>query len=191
MTEHTWIVEEIDGGHVGTADVYRCTTCGCCGGGTEGYRFKGKMFGRKPGDPPCQMIPMKRTPSPFIPGPALDVSDDCDLAQQQIRYYVKGRIDIFQLRAIHLRGEARRDPNREPVAAKDDPVEIEGFLASLMQDAWRWNPDAKNFMVFMDILQEYEKEWRRSTELFTEEDLLKIREMLIEANFNVAPQPQR
>ncbi len=69
---HTWAIEEVNGGPVGTDDFYRCTACGCSGGST--YRADGTPI----------------DPQPFLPGPAMNLDNDCDVAHEQILAYVKG-----------------------------------------------------------------------------------------------------
>ena len=79
---HTWAVEEVSGGPVGVDDVYRCTVCGCCGGGTEGIRFTGLWENRQPGeDKPVKAEAFTCEPDPFIPGTGAHLSLDCETAQ--------------------------------------------------------------------------------------------------------------
>ncbi len=44
MKPHTWVLEEVDGGPVGTADFWKCSSCGACGGlawpTADGYKPK-------------------------------------------------------------------------------------------------------------------------------------------------------
>lgn len=76
---HTWAIEEVSGGPAGTDDVYRCTVCGCCGGGTEHSYFDNGA-----------LVFMNRSPKPFLPGAAVDLSEDCDEALMQIDFFVRG-----------------------------------------------------------------------------------------------------
>ena len=65
MAAHIWVVEEVDGGPVGTGDFWTCTGCGAGGG------------------PSCGKV-VDSEPRPFFPGPALDLPDDCDEARKVI-----------------------------------------------------------------------------------------------------------
>jgi hypothetical protein len=71
MTEHAWVIENVDGGPMGDCDFWKCPTCGV-GGGPVWPKMKGKA---------------ERWPA-FIPGPARKVSEDCEEAQAQIRSYI-------------------------------------------------------------------------------------------------------
>ena len=80
MTEHVWKEELVNGGPVGDDDFYHCTTCGCSGGGVTniwGNRVK---------------------PKPFLPGPSLDLSEDCDIAREQIIYFIHGCLRSLEVR---------------------------------------------------------------------------------------------
>ena len=74
---HKWDVEEIDGGPVGCDDFWICHQCGASGGPVW-YTESGR------GDPPSM--------GPFLAGPALDLSDDCDEAKQQIQDFIKSDV---------------------------------------------------------------------------------------------------
>jgi hypothetical protein len=77
MKPHTWVIEEADGFY----DYYHCTSCGCGGGGTMDYMLSKKG---------SKGVPLSLTPKPFFPGPAIDLSDDCDEAHTQIVFYLRG-----------------------------------------------------------------------------------------------------
>ena len=68
MREHTWIVEEIDGGPLGIGDFWKCSVCGASGGPT--------LFVEK--HPP---------PRPFLAGEGIKLSLDCDEAAEQIKLH--------------------------------------------------------------------------------------------------------
>jgi hypothetical protein len=95
MSPHTWITEEIDGGALGVEDFYLCSTCGCAGGAVG-------LGGVKP--------------KPFLPGPAIDLSDDCMIAQEQVLFFVHGYLrswvwseeDTLRTRLHALMREAHR-----------------------------------------------------------------------------------
>ena len=70
---HKWETEEIDGGPVGVDDFWICHACGASGG---------PVMYRKDG---LDVVP---TMDPFLAGPALDLSDDCDEAKQQIQDFI-------------------------------------------------------------------------------------------------------
>lgn len=87
MKEHSWSVEVIEGGPEGGGEFYRCTDCGASGGSTLSMR----ALSRGSGD-------FTRKPSPFFPGPAIDVSEDCDVAHEQISYYTRGFLGYLRQR---------------------------------------------------------------------------------------------
>lgn len=70
MKNHEWVMEEIDGGHVGSADFWKCKNCGASGGWVNGK------------NPP--------TMPPFLAdGSGLKLSNDCDEAQKEIQRHSK------------------------------------------------------------------------------------------------------
>jgi hypothetical protein len=80
VTSHEWEMEVVDGGHLGAADCWRCKACGCAGGPV--FRFAK--------DRPT------RPPRPFIPGPALNLPEDCNEAKASIVAYVNERLDELE-----------------------------------------------------------------------------------------------
>jgi len=65
MKPHAWIKREVDGGPAGANDFWWCPACGASGGGAY-----------------CD-------PKPFLAGPAIPLSDDCDVARRQIREHAE------------------------------------------------------------------------------------------------------
>jgi len=100
---HTWAIESVTGID-GPEDVYRCTVCGCSGGRTERMSFW------KSGNLPARFEKVARTPEPFLPGPALDLSMNCEVAHQQVHFFVQGymRSWCFTSRLISQEADARR-----------------------------------------------------------------------------------
>jgi hypothetical protein len=92
MTPHTWVTEKIDGGPVGVAEFYQCSVCGACGG----IAFR------------------KGSPKPFLAGPALPVSEDCEIAYEEISKHLETKewkrqqLDSMQRRAEQLVTEMKR-----------------------------------------------------------------------------------
>lgn len=72
MGDHTWIVEEVDGGPIGTCDFWRCSVCGA-GGGPAGFSRSVNPW------------------PPFIPGAgkSKQLSGNCDEAVIEVRAYVR------------------------------------------------------------------------------------------------------
>jgi hypothetical protein len=67
MVEHSWKIEEIDGGHLGVADFWTCPVCTAGGGPSWGDC--------DPAHPPA---PGRA----FLPGPAFKLPDDCEAAKK-------------------------------------------------------------------------------------------------------------
>jgi len=88
--KHNWVIEVVDGGYLGTCDVYHCTGCGCDGGATNIVDFSNGG------------IADSREPKPFLAGPAILLSEDCEEAHQQISFYVRGFLLALNLRALVL-----------------------------------------------------------------------------------------
>lgn len=72
-SEHKWIIEEIDGGHLGVCDFWACENCEAGGGPVN-------KFGNGEYKLPLLW-------KPFLPGTGLDLSQDCDEAKQQIEIW--------------------------------------------------------------------------------------------------------
>jgi hypothetical protein len=72
---------------------------------------------------------------PFIPGPARKVSSDCGEAQKQMREYAEEIIAKLRKRWTKPGGEHYH-------------------YASLFHDALRWNPQVKNIMPLLRLLQQ-------------------------------------
>jgi hypothetical protein len=100
--EHTWVIENIDGGPMGDDDVFRCSVCGCCGGPTERHKLQRNEDGTK------EFILVDVKPHPFLPGPALDLSEDCRVTTQQVRAYILGYARSMWLRALRDKDDVRR-----------------------------------------------------------------------------------
>jgi hypothetical protein len=79
---HLWTTEEVDGGPVGKDDFYICQSCGASGG---------PVIGNEP--PP--------TMAPFLAGPALQVSVDCNRAKEQIAAYRSDEAKAAELVAAY------------------------------------------------------------------------------------------
>lgn len=71
MKAHTWEVEEVDGGPVGTGEFWICRSCGLSGGPILG---------------PHDTKPRWK---PFLAGEGLSVrfSEDCDIAKREVETY--------------------------------------------------------------------------------------------------------
>lgn len=82
MTPHDWTIEEVDGGHVGTGDFFKCQVCGGAGG-------------------PVLTWPPPRTPTwaPFLAGTGLSLSDDCLEARSQIRTQIRQQCRKLRVQA--------------------------------------------------------------------------------------------
>lgn len=67
--EHTWIIEEVDGGHVGVGDFWLCSDCGASGGPA--------------------LLSSKDTPQGwiFLAGTGLNLPKDCGKAKRMIEEY--------------------------------------------------------------------------------------------------------
>lgn len=61
--DHKWEMKEIDGAHMGVDDFWICIDCGASGG----------------------PVRKSRKPKPFLAGPAICLSDDCEAAKIFIR----------------------------------------------------------------------------------------------------------
>ncbi len=83
---HAWVVEEIDGGHLGVDDCWYCTTCGCSGGGTRAWDMK-KWPKPGPNGERAVIKSHDRKPTPFLPGPAMNLPHDCLEAKRAIAAY--------------------------------------------------------------------------------------------------------
>lgn len=118
MSEHAWAIEEVDGGHLGVNDCWHCPVCGV-GGGPAFHPYE------------------RRTFKPFIPGPAKQVSEDCETAQQEIRAYAEERIGVLRAKWKAETGEHRH-------------------YASLFHDALRWNPKITNIVGVLRLIQRVE-----------------------------------
>ena len=130
---HTWAVEFVEGGPDGGDDFYRCMTCGCSGGGTTGFSFKGRIFRRTPDEPTVRMEVYDRKPSPFLPGPAIDLSMDCATAHEQILFFVRGYI-----RSWDHSGKAATDQQRE--------------LRQILRLANRYTPSSRPRVEFYQLM---------------------------------------
>lgn len=70
MREHSWVVDA-------TRNDYLCSECGCSGG--VALHGNGRT----------------RPPEPFLGGASIDVSDDCDIAHEQISFYMRGFLRAY------------------------------------------------------------------------------------------------
>jgi hypothetical protein len=144
---HTWAVEFIEGGPDGGDDFYRCMTCGCSGGGTTGFSFKGRIFHRGPDEPPARMEVYDRKPSPFLPGPALELSKDCATAHEQISFFVHGYLRSWQ-GSIASNGRPAKDP-------------LEESCFQLLVEADRYTPKAVPRVAFYRLVSDLHHEYGR------------------------------
>lgn len=80
MKEHTWIVQEIDGGPIGIGEFWLCSTCGASAGhlGFHETPETGRLPGRK-----------GRLSRVFLAGPSLTLSEDCEESSRLITEYHK------------------------------------------------------------------------------------------------------
>jgi hypothetical protein len=96
VSEHIWITEEIDGGALGTSDFWLCSVCGASGGPVW-YDHQDKP---------------KR--APFLAGPALPLSQNCEEAKKQIAEYrqkeetMKGDTELTYEEVTALKHEAAK-----------------------------------------------------------------------------------
>jgi hypothetical protein len=134
MTEHTWEVETIDGGHMGDADCWSCIACGCAGGPI----FWLPSFDRR--SEPRPFI-RKSEPRPFIPGPALDLSNDCEEAKKAISAHVHGRLD--QLENLASKGLSPKYARRIRSVIRE--VEAKPELAPALIDVVRLLYDVESY----------------------------------------------
>jgi hypothetical protein len=141
MSDHTWLQEEFDGGHMGTYESWRCTVCGCLGG-----------LGRTP----------KR---PFIPGPAREVSEDCQEAQAQVRAWCEERIEEMRKKWHANTGEHRH-------------------YASLFHDMLVWNPERANVLLVIDLIRNIEYPSLTGNRRMP---LNEVREAFVEAGWRTVP----
>jgi hypothetical protein len=79
VTKHKWVIEEVDGGTLGTNDFWKCSVCGAGGG------------------PVWPLLPAGSKPKPPAPGQAflangsgLELPDDCDTARAMIVAFKAG-----------------------------------------------------------------------------------------------------
>jgi hypothetical protein len=142
MSEHTWIVEYVDGGPV-DGDFWTCSVCGTAGG-------------------PCFYPSQETKPrwAPFLSGPAMKVSTDCDEARKEIRAYIDGRIAAL---------------------AKMGSKGISPHYASLLRDALVWTPGKTDITDIVPFFWEIETFHGRPS-------VMDVREKLQKAGFNVMPQ---
>lgn len=77
MKPHSWEVEEVDGGPVGVNDCWICHQCGASGGPVW-YNEKGQQPGP--------------SMNPFLAGPGIRLSEDCDEAKQQIQDFINSDV---------------------------------------------------------------------------------------------------
>lgn len=129
MKEHTWTIETINGHHLGDMDVWRCRACGNSGGPdlSDGKRTRPAWYD----DIGTHLLSAPR--GPFLPGPAMIVSLDCDEARQQARDYILGRI------------------------ARLEKKSISPHYASLLKDAVTWSPDNTDWGTILDL--SFDIEW--------------------------------
>jgi hypothetical protein len=157
MTAHTWVTEEIDGGALGSDDFYLCTTCGCSGGSVTAYNMRGVVFER---DVEGQLRPTKREPQPFLPGPAIDLSQDCQVAHQQILFFVRGYLHSWDWNP-----------------GDDKKKELRG----IMTQANRWTPETVARMEFYGLARECDESHLQYHQLSAET----VRERLLGMGFKL------
>ncbi len=90
--KHDWVVEEIDGGHLGSSDCWACRVCGVGGGPCDSYF-------RDP--PPAKAVRPDPWPA-FFPGEDVAVTEDCEETQRIIRAF-KSTEEFQQRRIAELR----------------------------------------------------------------------------------------
>lgn len=89
MSEHAWVEEEVDGGHLGIGTFWKCSSCGASGG-------------------PVGFMTGKRTEQrwePFFPGKHVDITRDCEETKRIVREY-KATVDWREERTLGLRETA-------------------------------------------------------------------------------------
>lgn len=71
MKEHVWVIDIVDGGHVGVGEFWECGQCGACGGSVFGKETKSSSY-------------------PFYAdGSGLKLTDDCDESKRLIEEHLK------------------------------------------------------------------------------------------------------
>lgn len=100
-TEHTWIIEVIDGGPAGDDDFWKCSVCGASGG-PVGHDFRHL---------------------PILAGPALPLSLDCREAAAQFRIYNEHqrRIHTVTRTGIYVRAQRNKKWESVDIAELDAP----------------------------------------------------------------------
>ncbi len=120
MKEHSWKVETIDCG-IDICDFLACEVCGASAGfaydGHSGVNWDHPQLGKL---------------APFLAGPGLKVSFDCDEALVQIQGYILDRIK-------HLR--RKRSLSRH--------------YASFLSDVLRWTPEKTDWRPVLDVCDEF------------------------------------
>lgn len=146
MTAHAWIQEEVDGGPVGIGTFWACSTCGTCGG---------------------PVWPRRDEPSrAFIPGPAKDVSMDCQEAQREIRTFA-----LEEIQALRQRWHARTGEHR--------------LYAPLFHAFLFGTPEATNVLPLLRLLRDVEMQQSPHFSKFKGRRMTvkEVREALLEAGF--------
>lgn len=69
MKSHAWSIERVDGGPAGVEEFWQCPDCGACGG-----------------------LAVAKPPHwVYLAGPAMPLSDDCEIAELQVRAFLRGQ----------------------------------------------------------------------------------------------------
>ena len=156
MKSHTWIKEYVDGGSVGGSDFWLCTECGCCGGGADWD---------------------ESVPSPFLPGPAQSLSEDCSIAHEQISYFILGILRQwgYSLHAQEELGDPIPGSRRRVVKKRwQDVPGADKYI--LLSNANKWTPRSVKRVEFHRVMFD----WQRLS-------LADIRKQLVGLGFVVEP----
>jgi len=136
---HTWIVERVDGGPMGSDDFYKCSVCGCSGGEILQSKIQKDSNGK------ATFTSVDRRPSPFIPGFAEDLDDDCDVAKVQIRATVRGFLSAWWREPFH---------NHLHYFADDTVESLRKERRTILEHAEKYTPTEKSRMGIADFLIE-------------------------------------
>lgn len=129
MKSHKWEVEEVDGGPVGTGHFWVCHICTASGGPVGGWS------GRDQAEGPSW--------KPFLAGPAVTLSTDCDEAAKQIaEHWVKKAADESARAKAKLERKAQNKLLRIQ-SGKDGLDSRTRNIVAFLRENWRNNDGAE------------------------------------------------
>lgn len=142
MSGHTWLQEDFEAPYVGSYSSWRCTVCGACGGLWE------------------------KPQHPFISGPAVQVSEDCQQAQLDMRAHAEESIERVRAKWKNTKGE-------------------HGHYASFFHDILRWNPERLDVIMVIDLIMKVEMPVLTQNRRMSLHD---VREAFVEAGWRTVPE---